>query len=416
MPVYNYKSVNKRGRVDSGVITAQNERDVERKLSQQGQWLVDAELTRSPIADLRVKAAGFGWNLGEKLRVRPQVSRQDLIEFCVQLSTQTRAGVPILAALGATAEETENDHLRSVLRDIRARVESGAMLHAAMEHHLSVFSRQMISVIRAGEISSHLPEALAEIRRDLEWVERMVGDIRQATIYPMFVLIAIGIVGILIFSFVVPRFATLLGQLKIDLPGLTKFIFGISDFMAKTWWAWLALLVICPIAVKLVAKSWQGFGVYLDRTKLKLPILGPLYRMIAMSRFAHTLASLYRAGIRIVEALQYCEQVAGNRAVEQAIRRVRIDVSEGELVSQALSKEPAFTQLVVRMVATGERSGQLDETLESVADYYNEFVPRRVRRLFSYAEPIMIIAIIVIVGIVALAVLLPIVTLLQGLK
>ncbi len=414
MPSYRYKSIDKTGRTNLGVVTAESEAQLERRLSQQGLWLVEAELTRSPLTELRVKATGLAWSVRRKFGLWPKVARQDLIEVCVQLSTQLKAGVSILPALEATHEETENEYLRRVLGDIRTRIESGSTLHGAMEVHLGVFSRQMISVVRAGEISSHLPEALTEIRQELEWVERMVGDIRQATIYPLFVLMAIGLTGILLFSFVVPRFASLLQEVNVELPGFTRFVFGVSDFMAITWWVWLAILLLGPLFLRLIGNFSNAFGVYVDQVKISLPVFGPLNRMIAMSRFAHTLASLYRAGIQIVEALQYCERAAGNRSVEQAIKRVRVDVSEGNLLSQALAKEPIFTQLLRRMVATGEQTGQLEETLERVAEYYNEFVPRRVRRLFSYAEPLIVIGVVGIAGVVALAVFLPIVRLVQG--
>jgi type II secretory pathway component PulF len=344
------------------------------------------------------------------------VSRRDLIEFCTLMSFQVRSGVSVVQALEVCAQDCENGTMRRVLGAVQRQVEAGLLLNEAMARYPRVFSRQMVSLVRTGEMSSKLPETFGDMRDYLDWLDRLMGDIRQASVYPAVVLVVILMFVLLLFTFVIPKFVDLLTVANVELPLVTQVVFGASDFAKATWWLWLGGLVLGPAGWKLGRRYSRRFALLVDGLKLKLPVFGELNHMLAISAFSHNLGLLYRSGVPILNVLELCRGLVGNRVVEEAVAEAHERIAAGSLVSEALRRYPVFPSLLLRMVRMGETSGNLDVALENVSTYYNEVIPRRLKRIFSIMEPALMIFLVALVGTIAMAVFLPILSLMGAIR
>lgn len=395
MKTYHYRGVDNSGRSVTGRMLAINEEEMEARLRAAGYWL----------ADVREESPSVSVATAARRVVRP--SRRELINFCVLMSFQLKVGIPMVTALKVAGEDCENRAFRRLLEAMRKDVEAGQQLHETMARH-GVFTRQFVSLVEAGEQSGTLPDAFEELRRYLEWQEQIISDVRQATIYPAIVLFVVIAFVLILFTFVVPRFVTLLKAVNIPLPLPTRIVFAVSDGIKETWWAWLPLLVGGPLVLAVGRRVSHGFAVWVDKVKFRLPLFGSLNHMLAISRFARNLAILYRSGVNIVEALKLTAGLVGSAWLADTIREVADKLEQGESISGAMKPHPVFPGLLNRMVVMGESTGQLDKALDNVADYYNQVVPRAIKRIFSIAEPAMILFLVVVVGVVAMAVFLPI--------
>lgn len=247
--------------------------------------------------------------------------------------------------------------------------------------------------------------------RYLEWVDQIVADVRQASLYPLIILCVVVVFALFLFSYIIPQFAALLTSLKVPLPLLTLVIFGLGTFIKATWLIWLPILILVPAGIFIGRRVSKEFALAFDRFKLSLPIFGVLNKMLAISRFTHNLAILYHSGIAIIQSLNLCQGLVGSPVVESAIAEVEKDVKAGKQLSEAMRRHPIFPALLLRMVVIGETTGNLDESLENVANYYNLIIPRRIKKLFTVLEPMMMLGLIIAVGCIAVAIYLPILSL-----
>ena len=407
MPVFRYQAIDKRGHSLAGVMPAMDESNLELRLKGLGLWLTEAALEKPELAGAAAPKSEVRW-----LRINGKRQRRELIEFCTLMTFQVRAGIPLAKALEVACQDCKDAAFQKVLGGLQNHLESGLRFHEALKRYPNVFSPHFVSVIRAGELSSKLPETLDDLKRYLEWVDRVVADVRQATLYPAIVLTVIAGFVLFLFSAIIPKFAELLDKLGVKQPLLTHIVLTASDVVKATWLIWLPVLVFLVVGVPILRRQFTGFALAFDRLKLRLPVFGELNLMLALSRFTHNLAILYSSGIPILEALKMCEHgLIGNAFVEQAVGRVRDDIVGGSTISEALHRQPVFSALLLRMVAMGETTGKLDEALQNVASYYNEVIPRRIKSVFTVLEPAMMLFLIFLVGSVALAIYLPILSL-----
>jgi type IV pilus assembly protein PilC len=224
--------------------------------------------------------------------------------------------------------------------------------------------------------------------------------------------VVIFIFAIFLFTFIVPKFSDLLSSLNVPQPLLTRMVFGVGDVVSGTWWLWAPLLLLLFIGVPIARRTSPKVAMALDRVKLHYPIFGELNLMLALSRFTHNFAILYRSGLPILSVLAACQHgLIGNKVIEQAVGVVEQDVEAGSSISEAMHRHPIFPALLLRMITMGETSGNLDHALNNVSDYYNQVIPRRIKAVFSVAEPMLMLLLIIIVGCVALAIYLPILSL-----
>jgi type IV pilus assembly protein PilC len=419
MPEFCYQAIDKQGRHLSGSMPAMDESDLHKKLKALGLWLAESELKRNAQnADAntdtgaapkkaRLAVPGFG----------KKVKRRELVDFCTLLTFQIRAGVPLVQALQATAEDCTDKDFRVVINKLQQHIESGMELHEALARFPDVFDAHFISVVHAGVISDKLPEILETMKKYLEWMDQVMGEVRQAAMYPSIVLLVVaGFTGFL-FTFIIPKFAKLLTSVHVPQPMLTQVVLGISSMARATWWIWLPLVIGLLLTVPLGRRYSPRFAMAMDRWKLQLPVFGPINLMLALSRFSHNLAILYQSGIPILEALNQCQHgLIGNLYVEEAVGKMANDIKTGSTISEAMHRQQVFSAMLVRMVALGETTGRLDSALITCGDYYDVTIPPRIKKLFAMLEPALMLFIIGLVGAVALAIYLPILSLMNSIK
>ena len=412
MPVFRYQAIDKRGHSLGGVMPALDESNLELRLKRLGLWLTESAIEKLEPAGAAAPKSEVRW-----LRLRRKPKRRELIDFCTLMTFQVRAGIPLAKALEVACQDCQDAAFQKVLSGLQGHLESGLRFHEALKRYPNVFSTHFVSVVRAGELSSKLPETLDDLKDYLEWVERVMADVRQATLYPSIVITVVAAFVLFLFSTIIPKFAALLDKLNVQQPLLTRIVLTASTVVMATWWIWLPLLVFFAVGVPILRRQSLRFARAIDRLKLRLPIFGDLNLMLALSRFTHNLAILYGSGIPILEALGMCHHgLIGNAFVEQAVAQVRDDIRTGSTISEAMHRQPVFSALLLRMVTMGETTGKLDEALQNVAGYYNEVIPRRIKSVFTILEPALMLFMIFLVGCIALAIYLPILSLMGSIR
>ena len=398
---YKYRAIDQNGATQSSILSAENLEDLRARLKEVGKSLLDAKVTREAAKGVE----------GD-VKVKPQV----ILEFVTHMSSLSQAGVPTLSSLITLAQESSNPAFGTVLNKVWRTVETGVPMHTAMSQFPRVFPQLVINLVQAGEESGTLPETFVELQRYLEWMERMKGEVRQAMIYPATILSAVLCLFILMFTFVIPRFTPILESLNVPLPFITVAVLALSKFLESTWWMVAIVLLGVPIGVWLCQTRLSGFALAWDAWMLKVPIFGPLKSLLALSRFTHNFGVLYKAGIPVLQGLSLCQNLVGNQVIARALKKVEQDVSEGATISNALRQHPVFPSILIQMVSVGEAAGRLDQTLMHVAHYYNEEIPRRVKKIFGIMEPMITIGLIGTVGIVAVSIFLPMMSLMGGMR
>ena len=411
MPLYEYQAIDKRGRNLTGVMPAEDELSLDGKLKDAGLWLTDANITwpktaaNNPNAPVR------------RFRLRGARGRRELIDFCTLMTFQIRAGITVVKALEVACNDCKNERFRDVLQDMQRQIEGGMRFHEAMAYYPGVFSSHFLTVIKAGETTSNLPESFNDLKDYLDWVDKMLADVKQATMYPAIVVTVITGFVIFLFSYIIPKFSDLLTKLHVQQPLLTQIVFGIGDFAQNTWWLWVPAFLLIIFFFAFGRRISPKIGYLIDQIKLKLPLFGELNLMLALSRFAHNLSILYRSGLPIIQALEMCQEgLIGNMVIEKSVNQVTEDVKTGSTISEAMHRHNVFTSLLLRMVAMGETSGNLDKALDNVSAYYSDVIPRRIKNIFSVLEPALMLFLIFLVGCVALAIYLPIISLMGAVR
>ena len=407
MPTYKYKATDDARKIVKGLLTAEGEEELESALDNKDLYLISAKETNK-----RGAPAGGSAPAGRGRTVRAHVKRSELISFTVHLATIIGAGVPLLQGLDDMIEETEKPRFKSVIRGIKSQIEEGSSISEAFGQHPEVFSELYIAILKSGETTGRLDDVLREIVKFLEWQDELVGTIKGATTYPIIVMCALGGLICIMFTFVLPRFLSIFDGFNIPLPLPTRIVIAISSFFQNFWWLLLAGIIAAFVGLRAANRTPRGRMV-LDRIKLKIPVFGELSRKIALSRFSHYLASLFGAGVNIMNALEVVERVVGNAVLADVVRKARFQVGAGQSVAGALRESKEFSPMVVRMVTIGETTGSLEETLQKVAEYYDREVPQTVKRLFTVLEGLVIILLGVVVLFVVLSIILPMLSLQQ---
>ena len=401
MTTFRYHGVDARGRSQSGRVRVADESALEESLRAGGVWLVSA----------RAVSATGPFSLK-----RSRLGRRELIQFCALMEFLTRVGVPLVQAMDLAARDGERPAWVRLLSDLRQRLEAGQSLGSALESHPRVFRPAFTSLVRAGEAGGSVPEAFAELKQHLEWQEEVMADVRQATLYPAAVLVTAAVFVIVLFTFVVPKFVTLLALVKVALPWPTRAVFAVSDIAQSMGGPALLLLVLVVGAVAWLGRRSDGVAIAVERMVLSLPVWGTLLRWLVAGRFSRSLAMLYRNGVALLPALRLARDLAGSRLAGRVADDLARQIESGTTLSEAMSAHDLFPPMLVQLVRVGERTGQLDATLDQAATYYLRLVPQRVRRLLGLLEPALILALVGLVGFVALAVYLPILSLLQSMR
>ncbi|NJD61556.1 MAG: type II secretion system F family protein [Deltaproteobacteria bacterium] len=381
MPRYEYNAIDDYGKKARGTMFAPDEGGLRALLAGMGLHLLDAR-ERSPGSGL--------------LLFRKGIRRSDLIQFTFHLKTLVAAGVPIVAALGDLADQTEHPAFRDVIQDIRRNLQSGAGLSDSFALHPSAFPEIYVSIVRAGETTGNLESALADLVKFLTWQEELSRTIKQATYYPVTVVCAVAGLIFILFAFVFPRFLTIFKTAQVELPLPTRIVIAVSVFFRDYGLFLLAGAALGLLLLRLYRRTESG-RLRMDGWKLRIPVLGKLLRAIEISQFSHYLASLFRSGVEMTQSLWVVEKLIGNRVIASVVRDAREELIAGGALSAALRKSGEFPPMVLRMVSAGETSGNLDETLENVSSYYDQEIPLAVKKTFAVLEPVVILVLATVV-------------------
>lgn len=344
---------------------------------------------------------------------RPKVQAVTL--FTRQLATLIEAGMPLLRGLHLLEEQEESPALRRLLREVAIAIEGGGSLSEALSAYPRVFNSLYVNMVKAGELGGALEITLRRLAEFLEKAQRIKGKIKAAMFYPCAVLtVATVIMGIMM-VFVVPRFQQVFDGLLngASMPAFTLFVLGLSQTIKNHILAGLILIFLSGAGFMGIIRTEWGRRMW-DRCKLRMPLLGPVFRKVAISRFSRTLGTLLNSGVPILQALNIVKETAGNVIVGGIIETVHDSVKQGETMSIPLKQSRVFPAMVAGMVDVGEQTGALPDMLMKIADNYDEEVDNAVSAMTSLLEPIMIVLLAVVVGSIVIALFLPIIVLING--
>ena len=392
---YLYKVRDREGRMLDGTLEAENEEAVVSRLRQFGYAPISIEAER-----------GAGLKTELRLPGRNRVKLKDLAVFSRQFATMINSGLSLLRALTILGEQTGNRRLGEVVTMVRAEVEKGTSLSAAMAKHPKIFNRLYVSMVRAGEIGGFLDQVLLNVADTFEKEVTLRGKIRSAMTYPVVVFAMVLMIVSAMLIFIVPTFAALYDSLGGTLPLPTRLLMGASDGLRR-FFPLVVLAVVGAVFAFRRLKATPTGRYQLDRFKLKVKVFGPLFHKSALSRFSRTLATLIHSGVPILQALEIVAETVNNMVISRAVRDVQDSVREGESLALPLSKHPTFPAMVVQMMAVGEETGALDTMLSKVADFYDQEVEAAVASLTSMIEPILIAVMGAAVGGMVIALYLP---------
>ena len=343
--------------------------------------------------------------LNERFRSK-KIDLLELITFCRQMHSLTKAGVPIIRAIGGLAESNYNQNFCNILMKVRSDLDAGMSLAMSFNAHPKVFNTLIVSMISVGENTGQLDLAFRQLAIYLELERETRKRIKQATRYPMFVFIAMGLGLTVINLVVIPAFARIFAQFHAQLPLPTRFLIGMSQFFQDYWWL-LGLTVGGGIYGFSKWTSSDAGSLRWDQIKLRLPIVGGLFERIALGRFTRTFAMMYRAGVPLLQTLSINSVTVSNRYIGRAILAMREGVERGEALTSTATASGLFTPLVLQMMAVGEEAGALDDLFVEVADFYEQEVDYDLKQLADAIEPILIVAMGLMVLVLALGVFLP---------
>jgi type IV pilus assembly protein PilC len=349
-----------------------------------------------------------------RFRLR-RVKATHLTTFTRQLATLIEAGMPLLRGLRIFREQEGSRRLKRVIEDLALRIENGSSLAEAVAAHPAVFDQLYVNMIRAGEIGGALEAALQRLAEFREKSQRIRGKVKAAMFYPCAVLFVAVAIMTFLMIFVLPRFQQIFEELMngARLPAFTLLVFGVSRFIRTHFLAAAGFLAASLALFTMALRTCWGRFVF-DRIKLGLPVFGPLFRKISISRFARTLGTLISNGVPILQALSIVKETAGNVCVGRLIETVHERVKQGEPIAPTLKHSSLFPRMVVGMIDVGEQTGALPQMLMKIADTYDEEVDNAASALTSLIEPIMIVLLAVIVGSIVIAMFLPLLSVVNG--
>jgi type IV pilus assembly protein PilC len=394
MAAYTYTAITAEGIELSGNIHAPDRDAAREQLRVRG--LLAQDLVEQPATGEQSVRTAFK-------KIKPK----SLQVFSRQFATMIDAGLSVVSALVILEEQTEDKYLAVVIRELRADVEGGLLLSQAMARHPKIFSRLYIAMVEAGEAAGILDQVLDRVAFQIEKETAIKRRVKGAMIYPTMVLIFATLVLIGMLMFLVPIFVKIFQDLGGELPTLTQWVVNVSNFLRGNYYFVFPAIAVAFFGLRKAKRTEQGRRVW-DQLKLKIPMkIGAVVLKVTMARFSRTLSTLIAAGVDIIKALEITGQTAGNWVVEEALADVREKVQEGIPIAQPLAENPIFPPMVSHMIKIGEETGELEKMLGKVADFYEEEVDASISSLTSIIEPLMMIGVGCMVGVIIISMYLP---------
>lgn len=421
MPVFAYKGLNDAGKEVRGMLDAESPKTLRAMLKKQGILIVEhrEETARGKKGDESRSARDLFASAREtEIDIKKFTERISTAEIALttrQLATLLRSGITLIESLAAIVDQVDNEKMKRVYGDVKSAVNEGSSLADALAQHPEVFDHLYVNMIRAGEASGALDQVLNRLATFMEAQAKLNSKILSAMLYPAIMVGVGGIIMIILFVVVIPRITKIFTQVKAELPIQTKFLILVADIVTNWWFILFPGIAAAVFLFLRWKKSTKGRPKW-DRFILAAPIFGTVVRMVAVGRFARTLATLLRSGVPVLNALDIVKEVLNNTRLADVVNEARDAIREGESIATPLRRSKEFPPIVVHMVAIGEKSGQLEEMLENVADNYDFQVDQKVESLTTLIEPIMIVGMGIGIAFVVFAVLMPILQLSQHVR
>lgn len=402
MPAFAYKGLDSKGKTISGMRDAENPRILRGLLRKEGIYVTE-------VREAREKVVG-GKGLKREIDIKSlfdRVKPQDVGIFTRQLATLLKAGIPLAESLSALTDQATSEKLRRAVADIRTKVNEGTSLADALNSHKKIFPELYVNMVRAGETAGNLETVLFRLAEFLDGQVKLKSTIISALMYPV-IMAAVGtMITALLMIVVVPSVTQIFEDTGKALPWYTDLLIWISKITGNWWWLILIFLIGGWIFFKRWKKTPTGKK-HWDRILLAIWVVGPLVRMIAVSRFARTLGTMLSSGVPLLNALEIVKVIVGNTVLTKVLDDAKIAIREGESLAGPLEKSGHFPPVVTRMIAVGERSGQLESMLDTVAETYETEVELKVERLTRLMEPLAILLMGGVVGFIVFSILMPI--------
>ena len=401
MPGFTYVAVDKRGKEKRGNVEADNRERVVEILKNDG--LIPVSVKEQGVLNKEID-----FSIGKKVKPR------DLSVFCRQFVSITQAGVPMKEALQMLSEQTENKWLKRAISEVLLSVEKGNTLADSMRGQADIFPPMLINMVEAGENSGSLEMAFNRMAVQFEKEAKLKATIKKATIYPIILIIAaIGVVAVMML-FVIPIFIDMFADLDVEMPGITMWVMNTSKWVTANWYIILAVIVAVVVAYKIIYRTKQG-RFMIDQVKMKMPLFGKLTVKTACAQFARTMSTLLSSGISTIDALETVSKIVNNIHYTNALMKAREEVMKGIPLSEPLTASKIFPPMVCHMTGIGEETGNIEDMLEKLADYYDEEVEMTTQSVLAAMEPLIIVFMALVVGTLVIAVISPIGAMYNGL-
>lgn len=394
MPVFSYKARNRRNQLLEGIIDAASEEMV-------ASLLIEKSLTIISIEPMSATSLNLQF-----FRLIRRVKSKDLVIFFRQLAVMIEANLPIIKALRILVKQTENKYLKTVIASVTDEVDGGEKLSGAMANFPDVFSDFYVNITRSGETSGRLSEVMNYLADQQEKDYDLQSKVKGAMIYPLFIIVALFVVGLILLTFVVPQMTAILKESGVTLPLATRVLIGVSDFFKAHWWQLGIVLVVGGFALTIQSRTVKGRR-FINTIKVSIPVFGMIYRQMYVVRIARSLGTLLRGGVPVARALGVVKDVVKNTVYEDILAQTIREVEEGNLIAGSFIESPQIPPMVSQMISIGEETGELEKVLDKITEFYSREIDNSVRNLSVLIEPVIMVVIGVAVGFFVAAIIMP---------
>lgn len=399
-----YKARNSAGKLVRGNVEAENRKKAIELIRERKLFVV--ELYEAHSGEVFIALEGI---------FKKKVSPRELAVLCRQFATMTQAGIPILQCLTILIQQCDNKTIRETLKKVSGKLEGGMSLAESLKSFPHVFPRIFVSMVEAGEVGGAMDRVLDRLAVNFDKEHDLIERVKSAVTYPMFVVSVAVLTVAALLVLVIPKFITLLTEMKAPIPITTQLIILCSNFMVNFWYMVLLIIAVAVFGYKRALCTERGKRMK-DRIVLILPVFGPIIRKIIIYRFCRSLSVLLKSGVPVLESLDVVKKIAGNYTVVKGIKDAEDSIKEGQSISSTLHRSGIFPPMVTRMMAIGEETGALDTLLEKIADFYERETEDLVSRLSAMLEPVLIVSMGGVVGFIILSIMLPMFSVLNNVR
>ena len=400
MPVYDYKGLTPQGDTKTGIIDADSPREARIKLRSQNVL----------VTEIAAREAAQKADIGKRPLLqfrRAKRGKHEVPTYTRQLATLLKAGIPLAQSMSALIDQCQIPDLEAAFRDIREKITGGLSFAEALAYHPDYFSDLFVNMVKAGEASGNLDSVLHRLADYLQRQAQLRNKVAAALAYPIVMICVAVVIVIVLMTFVVPKIMKVVQQSKQTLPVMTQMLKGGADFLAD-WWLVLAAIVLGLALLHRFMMRRETYRYAVDSFKLKIPVLGELFRKSAVSRFAVSMSTLLKSGVPVLEALMIVKDIVHNSVIAKVLDTVHDRIVEGADIATPIKKSGVFPPVVGYMIAVGEQTGQLDELLDRIAESYDEEIEVQTQKVTSLLEPLIIVAMALVVGFIVLSIMQPI--------